>query len=84
MPRRKIYPHKAFWADNRFLSDYNRLPDDLIVNLEHYPQMGRSFRLRQPETLQASAVLQWLQTRLKAYGVLYAITSPPGPGVPVI
>ncbi len=46
--------------------------------------MGRSFRLRQPETLQASAVLQRLQTRLKAYGVLYAITSPPGPGVPVV
>lgn len=85
---------EAFWIENDFPQGYDRLLDELIdtvvVNLERHPRMGRPFLSRQPDSVEAQARYERLQTKLASadqpaamreyvmtdYLVLYAVLGP--------
>ena len=59
---------EVFWNESEFPQGYDRLLEDLdatlIPNLERFPQMGRSFIGRQPQSVEALSKHEQLCARL--------------------
>ena len=59
---------EAYWALNQFPQGYGRLLDELgatvIPSIERFPNMGRPFMQRQPESVEAVTRLEKLNKRL--------------------
>ena len=59
---------ETFWSENEHPQGFDRLLDDLgetvIPNLERFPTMGRPFLARQPESVEALARLEKLESRI--------------------
>ena len=63
---------EAFWDECEFPEGHGKLLAELasttLVHLQNHPRMGRDFLQRQPESIDAQARLQKLDTLLRTQG----------------